>query len=335
MKGVHAFRGEGIHTSNSNGDREKKTDWTGKNGNKYAREVSGEIILRDFIEANGDLVDKEVLSRFRQGEKQAITESLNQIHWRSLKIKDGLKEKNKNDSLVVTANRSFAEVVVNPGKGTTDDCKGEWHVVNKKNKVKSPVKSEESTIFLVNIPHETKAKEVWVFFKSCGRIRDIILPMKRDKNGKRIGFIKTSNELEARSIINNAKEKGGLAIKVKMSINGSQRQREKEQSEEEHYLHRDLKGAGKHNQRGNYESRDKQNLDANDPGIKMFEYIEAEVDEEVEVGLLQSMVGFTWSDEITENLQSKISELGFDSIRVVGLSDRKFLLRNEASPNFC
>ncbi|KAK1360354.1 hypothetical protein POM88_044828 [Heracleum sosnowskyi] len=66
----------------------------------------------------------------------------------------------------------------------------------------------------------------------------------------------------------------------------------------------------------------------------MFEYIEAETDENIELGLYQSMIGVTWVDETPENLQDSLLEMGYSYIKVVGLSDRKFILRNEESPEW-
>ncbi|KAL8131293.1 hypothetical protein AgCh_007282 [Apium graveolens] len=69
---------------------------------------------------------------------------------------------------------------------------------------------------------KAKAWEIWDCFKRTGKVLDIILPRKRDKKGKRFGFVKTISELEAGTIILNAKENRGLGSKIKMSLNGKQ-----------------------------------------------------------------------------------------------------------------
>lgn len=66
---------------------------------------------------------------------------------------------------------------------------------------------------------------MWDCLRNTGAIVDIILPLKRDKRNKRYGFVKTTSELEAGKIILNAKEKGGLATRIRMSINEAVRQK--------------------------------------------------------------------------------------------------------------
>lgn len=166
-------------------------------------------ILRDFIEANEEIIDRSVLIRFRQEDKKAITEALNQIHGRSLRNKCTFEEENKIETLVVSANRIYAQVLVSPSKNGGKDEKRDWQVVVRKIRESKTRTSKEISIFMVIIPVDITAREVRRFFKNCGTIKDIILPRKRDKNGKRSGFIKTTSEKEAGIIINNAKEKEG------------------------------------------------------------------------------------------------------------------------------
>lgn len=61
----------------------------------------------------------------------------------------------------------------------------------------------------------------------------------------------------------------------------------------------------------------------------MFEYTEAEVEEEVEKWLLDSKIGFTWMYERASSLQSKLNDVGYDKIRVLGLTERKFVIKME------
>lgn len=84
------------------------------------REDSREVILRDFVWANRDLLDKEVRDNFFMGNKQAITEALNQIYWRSLKKRRGLDWEHKPKIETVkklentNRNKTYAEVVSSP-----------------------------------------------------------------------------------------------------------------------------------------------------------------------------------------------------------------------------
>lgn len=97
----------------------------------------------------------------------------------------------------------------------------EWTVVRNKRTIKK-VRMESKTlhtIFLHNIPDKVSAKDMWDCLRNTGEVLDIILPRKRDKKNKRYGFVKTTSELEAGKIILNAKEKGGVAACIRMSIN--------------------------------------------------------------------------------------------------------------------
>lgn len=70
--------------------------------------------------------------------------------------------------------------------------------------------------------------------------------------------------------------------------------------------------------------------DENELGIKQFEYVEAKlVDEEVMQGLYDTMIGIACSDETSSNLQDKIESIGVEDIKEIGLSNRKFILQSE------
>lgn len=86
-------------------------------------------------------------------------------------------------------------------KQDESSCKNKWTLVTSRKQVKANKKvdkdSANTTIFLYGIPAKATEREIWNLFKLCGVILDIILPIKRDKHNQRIGFIKTTSELEA------------------------------------------------------------------------------------------------------------------------------------------
>lgn len=47
-------------------------------------------MLADFVWVHKDLVDEDISTRFFKGDQTAVTEALNQIHWRSMKLRGGL-----------------------------------------------------------------------------------------------------------------------------------------------------------------------------------------------------------------------------------------------------
>lgn len=56
-------------------------------------------------------------------------------------------------------------------------------------------------IFFTNLPEELQVKEVCKNFKQYVEIKDILLPTKKDRFGKRFGFVSTKNNLHARHLI--------------------------------------------------------------------------------------------------------------------------------------
>lgn len=96
-----------------------------------------------------------------------------------------------------------------------------WTTISYRKKAKAQTKppTDLATILLANIPVDASTRSIWDFFKGCGEIKDIILPMKRDRINKRIGFIKIVSKLEAGIIINTVKDKGGWGRRIGMTIN--------------------------------------------------------------------------------------------------------------------
>lgn len=181
--------------------------------------------------------------------------------------------------------------------------------------------AEGITIYMVNIPIEVKAKAIWDFFMQFGQIKDIVLPRRRYKNNKRIGFIKTTSELEAGIIINNAKEKDGWGRRIIISINKVSQSSPKSVRTEA-ILNSNKGVVRTHEVKTN-------DTEMDDFSTKMFEFTETVIYKRVEEGLFQSLVGFSWREETVESLQKNIKDEGLGNISIVRLSDRKFLLKNE------
>lgn len=152
---------------------------------------------------------------------------------------------------------------------------------------------------MYNIPTDIPAKSMWLELKDCGKIIDIILSRKRDNRNKRIGFIKTHSEEEAGWIISNAKERGGIFVRVKMNINelekrpsgnfmdrsrGDQKKKEYVENKRSVFVEseKNTKNSAQVHSipKGNFR-KPKDNLEES-LGVGMFEYIEAVVDDEVE-----------------------------------------------------
>ncbi|KAK1365198.1 hypothetical protein POM88_040759 [Heracleum sosnowskyi] len=104
---------------------------------------------------------------------------------------------------------------------------------------------------------------------------------------------------------------GGWGSRIKMSINIAAKRQEPLNE-----------GARKEHTTENMVPKDKcTTKNKDDFGKKMFEFLEASVDEDVEEGLFQSMVGISWMEETPESLQGKLSKAGLSFITVVDESN--------------
>ncbi|KAK1388481.1 hypothetical protein POM88_016659 [Heracleum sosnowskyi] len=267
------------------------------------------------------MVDKGVFVKYKIGDRQTITEILNQIHWRSLK-RVHTPSKGYEDSKMTYVNavnyqprEKFTE---SHFKGVNDS----WTLVTSKRNKKlknaegrsqpNQDSSSDKTIFMVNIHQEAKTSALWNFFKRCGNIKDIILPKKRDKNNKRIGFIKTSSELEAGIIISNATELGGWGRRIAMSINQDKRESTGKIGYSKEVKSKNVKEPKVFVPKK--ATKDYKVFENEDISTKMFAYIEAEIDDRVEEGLFKTMVGFSWglpmNAWLEENLKAFTKRFG-------------------------
>lgn len=60
------------------------------------------------------------------------------------------------------------------------------------------------TVFVSGIGENIQAKELWRFCKGKGRVKDIVLPKKRDKNNRRFGFLVMESANDAMNLIKSA-----------------------------------------------------------------------------------------------------------------------------------
>lgn len=74
------------------------------------------------------------------------------------------------------------------------------------------------TIFISGTPEVAKARELWQFFQKAGNIKDIILPKKRDKNNRRIGFVKVHKEGDVGKIMKQLQYEVFYSQPLKMNV---------------------------------------------------------------------------------------------------------------------
>ncbi|KAL1826323.1 hypothetical protein ACET3Z_004735 [Daucus carota] len=64
-------------------------------------------------------------------------------------------------------------------------------------------------------------------------------------------------------------------------------------------------------------------------GKKMFEFIEVEIDEEVEEALMECNIGYTWFEMEVNKLQEIFQDMNLGKYKLISLSKRKFLIRKD------
>jgi len=50
------------------------------------------------------------------------------------------------------------------------------------------------SFYFSNFHEETKSRELYKIFGACRKVKDVFIPMKRNKDGKRFGFVRFSDE---------------------------------------------------------------------------------------------------------------------------------------------
>ncbi|GLT57067.1 hypothetical protein SLA2020_300670, partial [Shorea laevis] len=56
------------------------------------------------------------------------------------------------------------------------------------------------SFFIYNFPEDWDAKALWYRFQNCGKVVDVYLPGKRDRRGKRFGFLRMEGVQEVKSM---------------------------------------------------------------------------------------------------------------------------------------
>ncbi|KAL1812161.1 hypothetical protein ACET3Z_022226 [Daucus carota] len=151
----------------------------------------GEERHKNFILNCQKWVDENVLIMVQKGDDEGLRMATNQAHYKSLRNMRG--------------QRSYLEVASNNNseyKLRKNVAEEEWQVVQRRKRTKKVPSHSSFTIFISGIPMKASAREVWNFFSRHGKILDIILPRKRDKNNRRIGFVKVPDSNTMETLLN-------------------------------------------------------------------------------------------------------------------------------------
>jgi len=57
------------------------------------------------------------------------------------------------------------------------------------------------SFYFSNFPDDSKYGKLWRIFEKCGKIKDVFLPLKRNKEGKRFGFVRFEDEDNGKELL--------------------------------------------------------------------------------------------------------------------------------------
>lgn len=154
--------------------------------------------VKDFLANHKNMVAREVLQAAQQGDDKALSLALGIIHHKSLEINKSLGISTEKLKKNKKPDKSYKEALLHKPELSTEVVSPPTSNISSGPVVRDP---KTKTIFFTGFKDSTTAKEIWIFFKKAGEIRDIILPRKKDKNNKRYGFVVLKNLVVAGKLI--------------------------------------------------------------------------------------------------------------------------------------
>ncbi|KAK1383695.1 hypothetical protein POM88_021430 [Heracleum sosnowskyi] len=305
--------------------------------------------LKEVIVTNKEHVKRGTLIAASDGDEKAIWEGLIQIHENSLRRRNISYVKNnyKETGYKNTQNgKKVDKELLNEGYS------GECQVVTYW-KRRNATQEEGKTVYVVGIADKAKARDVWNVFNKAEKVKDIVLPRKRDKFGNRIGFVKTNSEVEAMKINKRMNGTVFLGCKLITVMANPKAPRRKMNSGIKQkvvpVMEKSYSNMGE--QMPTFEQNWKQNtitdckVSDTDKKISMEGDVDiTRVSRPIKIvskprkicdlthvqeltGLVErSMIGYTWTHEEVDLLQEKMINAGFYNIAVKQFSGTKFLL---------
>uniref|UniRef100_A0A164TD38 RRM domain-containing protein n=1 Tax=Daucus carota subsp. sativus TaxID=79200 RepID=A0A164TD38_DAUCS len=171
--------------------------------------------LKDYVISRKELVHPNVIKMVLQGDREGLRMAMNHIHYNSLRERRVIKnmqavlEKDKGDAEkklkegVKTGKieeQSYKNALVEKGDQKRWVRK-EHRFLGQKKGGNHDRFQKNSVVFVHNLPENSNSLQIWNFMRKWGRALDCILPMRKDKLGKRFGFIKLQSIAEAENFI--------------------------------------------------------------------------------------------------------------------------------------
>lgn len=182
---------KGLEDSDSNLVRLGKENVGDKQQSQQQKEKH-RILALEFIAEFRKLVEPTVFDDAQKGDDKALSLALGQIHHKSL----GRGEKEHTD-----LGNSYKDALLSGKVSDTSLPKILDAAKSGRNKqeVRDPVEKVNKTLFISGFGEQ--AKQLWELFKKQCRVRDIILPRKRDRYNKRFGFVVLFEQEDANRLI--------------------------------------------------------------------------------------------------------------------------------------
>ncbi|WOH11193.1 hypothetical protein DCAR_0830673 [Daucus carota subsp. sativus] len=149
-------------------------------------------------------VEPSVLKDALLGNDKALSLALGQIHFHSLEVGTDKTPDNKNseqgtfkEALLKQHNHEESLEHINANKS------GFSYSIKEKAQSNYGLKTRkaEHTVFFTGFQDSSHPKDLWRYFKGAAKIKDIILPQKRDKYGNRYGFLIMENDEAVQTIV--------------------------------------------------------------------------------------------------------------------------------------
>jgi RNA recognition motif-containing protein len=87
------------------------------------------------------------------------------------------------------------------GERTEDRGGGQGGDKRKRNGYLQRLDRETTSFFFTNIPEESTTLELWQQFRRFGRVGEVFIPKRLDKQGRRFGFVKFRDVTDADELL--------------------------------------------------------------------------------------------------------------------------------------
>uniref|UniRef100_A0A175YH73 RRM domain-containing protein n=1 Tax=Daucus carota subsp. sativus TaxID=79200 RepID=A0A175YH73_DAUCS len=299
--------------------------------------------LRDYVISRQELVHPNVVKMVLQGDREGLRMALNHVHYNSLREHRVVKNmkavltRDKKDSGVQSneegksgkdREKSYKNVLVENGEKKRWVRK-ERQILGNKEDVSQGRNQKNSMVFVHNLPEKSNSLEIWNFMRKWGRVLDCITPMRRDKFGKRFGFIRLQSIIEAEKFIRgvNGKLLAGNAIRAQFAQKQVSQVIDKKGRKEFKQTRIELVDQRR--------EREPLHCISDKAERKIMGTVKLEVaDHILSSEIERSLVVSSWKESSIVEILNTIEALGYEGVPVRSLSSTKFLVTFPSSDSF-